>query len=55
MYIIKTKEAEYEIPKENLVPFAQFQAIDRKAITIIASEGAAIEYLKLLGMEVKNV
>lgn len=50
--IIKSNGAEYTMPKENIVPFAQFEALQRGLMTIVATEGAAIEFLKSLGIEV---
>lgn len=52
---IKTKEQEYTLPKENLIPFAQFEALQRGLMTVIATEGAAIEFLKSIGIEVVEV
>lgn len=50
--IIKTTGAEYTLPKENILRLAQFEALQRGLMTAIASEGAAIEFLKSLGIEV---
>ena len=50
--IIRTDEQEYTLPKENIVPFAQFQALERGLMTIVTTEGAAIEFLTSLGIEV---
>lgn len=50
--IIKTNGAEYTLPKENILPFAQFEALQRGLMTAIATEGAAIEFLKSIGIEV---
>lgn len=53
--IIKTKEQEYTLPKENIVPFAQYEVLQRGLMTAIVSEGAAVEFLKSIGIEVQYV
>lgn len=52
MVTIKSNGAEYTLPKENIVPFAQYEVLQRGLMTIIVSEGAAIEFLKSIGIEV---
>lgn len=51
--LIKCKDAEYTLPKDNLVPFAQYQALTNNIGTMVTTEGAAVEFLKLMGMTVQ--
>ena len=50
--IIKSNGAEYTMPKDNVLMFAQCEALQRGLMTMIATEGAAVEFLKSLGIEV---
>ena len=55
MYRIKTKQMEYTIPKENLIFFAKYQAINRGEnfiLKAIVDDEAAKQYLRGIGVEV---
>lgn len=53
--LIKCKDAEYTLPQENIVPFAQYQALTNNIGTMVTTEGAAIEFLKTMGITVEFV
>lgn len=56
MYLIKVKENEYTIPKENIVMLALMKAMDLKVNGIpLTTEEQAIAYLESIGMEVSEV
>ena len=56
MYLIKVKESEYTIPKENIVMLALMKAMDLKVNGIpLKTEEQAIAYLESLGMEISEV
>lgn len=56
MYLIKVKENEYTIPKENIVMLALLKAMDLKVNGIpIKNQEQAIAFLESIGMEVSEV
>lgn len=50
--LIKTNEEELTLNFNEIVQYAQYQALIKGLMTIITTEGAAIEFLKSIGIEV---
>lgn len=51
-YLIKVKESEFTIPKENLKMLAWVKMQDRKEFVPIDTEEQVIKYLESLGIKV---
>ena len=54
MYILKVKNTEYTIPKENIRALAMVKANDLKDDISILNDEIAIAYLQSLGIEVSD-
>lgn len=57
MYKIKTNKMEYTMPKENLMCFAKFQAVNRCEdfiVNAIVDDKTAKQYLRTIGIEVED-
>lgn len=57
MYKIKTNKMTYTMPKDNLMCFAKFQAVNRKEsfiVPAIVNDETAKQYLKTIGIEVEE-
>ena len=50
--LIKTKDEELTLNFNEIVQYAQYQALIKGLMTIITTENAAIEFLKSIGIEV---
>lgn len=55
MYLIKVKESEYTIPKENFKMLVWIKMQDRGDFLPIDTDEQGIAYLESLGMEVSEV
>ena len=54
-YLIKIKNSEFTIPKENIVMLALMKAIDNKVSGIpLKTNEQAIDFLESLGMEISE-
>ena len=55
-YLIKIKDSEFTIPKENIVMLALMKAIELKVNGIpLKTEEQAVAFLESLGMEISEV
>lgn len=55
MYLIKVKNSEYTIPKENFKILARLKMQDRGEFLPIDTDEQAIKYFESLGMSVSEV
>ena len=50
--LIKTNDEELNLNYNEIVQYAQYQALIKGLMTIITTENAAIEFIKSIGIEV---